>query len=247
MRIPGVMLVGTDTEVGKTFVACRLIEQWVRRGTRVGTYKPVASGALSQDDSDANLLWLASGRRGTLEQVNPQSFLAPLAPPMAAELEGRQVDDERIVDGAVAWESECDFLVVEGAGGLMSPISWKMTNASLAQKLQLPLILVAPNKLGVVSQVLTTLTAAKALQLQIQYVVLNDSRAASSTVASSIFTPSMDSPQGADFSVVSNYRLLTKFLNEQWPDPPKIIRLAFGQSKMDPPIRIEELISNDST
>jgi dethiobiotin synthetase len=239
MRIPGVMLVGTDTEVGKTFVACRLIEQWVGQGTRVGAYKPVASGALSQEGSDANLLWLASGRRGTLKQVNPQSFMAPLAPPMAAELEGREVDDERIVAGAAAWESECDFIVVEGAGGLMSPISWKMTNASLAQKLQLPLILVASNKLGVVSQVLTTLTAAKALQLRIHYVVLNDSRAVSSTLE-----PSVESPLGADFSVGTNYRLLTKFLNEQWPDPPKIVRLAFGQSKMEPAIQIEELIGN---
>ncbi len=240
MRIPGVMLVGTDTEVGKTFVACRLIEQWVSQGARVGAYKPVASGALSQDSSDATLLWLASGRLGTLEQVNPQSFSAPLAPPMAAELEGREVDDDRIVHGATAWGSECDFLVVEGAGGLMSPISWKMTNASLAQKLQLPLILVAANKLGVVSQVLTTLTAAKALQLRIQYVVLNDSRAALSTSVHS-----MDPSQGADFSVGSNYRLLTKFLNEQWPDPPKIIRLAFGRSNMEPAIQIKELISND--
>ncbi len=242
MRIPGVMLVGTDTEVGKTFVACRLIEQWVSQCARVGAYKPVASGALSQEGSDANLLWLASGRLGTLKQVNPQSFVAPLAPPMAAELEGREVDDDRIVAGAVAWESECDFLVVEGAGGLMSPISWKMTNASLAQKLQLPLILVASNKLGVVSQVLTTLTAARALQLRIKYVVLNESRAASSTLE-----PSVDSPYGADFSVGSNYRLLKKFLDEQWPDPPKIIRLAFGQSKMDAPIRIEELIGNAPT
>jgi dethiobiotin synthetase len=240
MRIPGVMLVGTDTEVGKTFVACRLIEQWVSQGARVGAYKPVASGALSQDSSDASLLWLASGRLGTLEQVNPQSFSAPLAPPMAAELEGREVDDERIVDGAVAWKSECDFLVVEGAGGLMSPISWKMTNASLAQKLQLPLILVAPNKLGVVSQVLTTLTAAKALKLRIPYVVLNDTRAAKSTS-----TLSMNLPQVADCSVESNFRLLTKFLSEQWREPPKVIRLAFGRSRMNPPIQMEELIGTD--
>jgi dethiobiotin synthetase len=122
----------------------------------------------------------------------------------------------------------------------MSPISWKMTNASLAQKLQLPLILVASNKLGVVSQILTTLTAAKALQLRIQYVVLNDASAASLAKE-----PSIESTQGADFSVGSNYRLLTKFLNEQWPDPPQIIRLAFNQSKMEPAIQIEELIGID--
>lgn len=221
MRIPGVMLVGTDTEVGKTYVACRLIERWLRLGICIGAYKPVASGALSEEWSDASLLWKASGHLGTLEQVNPQSFSAALAPPIAAELEGRNVDEELLVRGALEWEDRCDFLVVEGAGGLMSPISWTMTNAHLAQALDLPLILVAPNQLGVVSQVLTTLTAAKALRLRVRYVVLNAAVSSNSTHS---------------LAAETNARLLSQFLLETQGDVPQLVQLQAGGSEIEPAI-----------
>jgi len=229
MQIPGVMLVGTDTEVGKTYVSCRLIEQWVRLGIRVGAYKPVASGALSEELSDANLLWNASGRLGTLQKVNPQSFSAPLAPPVAAELEGREVDDELLIQGASAWENHCDFLLVEGAGGLMSPISWTMTNASLAHKLNLPVILVAPNKLGVVSQVLTTLTAAKALQLEVIAVVLNNLIENEGDL-----DPSTRSQK--DISSKTNFQLLARFMQTLSLGECTVSQLKYGSKIFEPPI-----------
>jgi dethiobiotin synthetase len=143
-------------------------------GERVGAYKPAASGAVSREASDAYQLWIAQGQTVSEDLVNPQSFVAPLAPPVAAEIENRQVDEGLLLYGIERWHDQCDILLVEGAGGLMSPISWNMTNADLAKAIGYPLVVVARNKLGVVHQILATCEAALAKGLNVIEVVLND-------------------------------------------------------------------------
>lgn len=179
---PGVFIIGTDTEVGKTVQACRLARTLADRGIDVGVYKPVASGApvlpessvqRSVVGSDAEQLRAAARSCQPLLRVCPQSFAAPLAPPVAAELEGKSVDERLLIDGAQWWLSHCDFLVVEGAGGALSPISESMLVLDLAQRLQLPLVLVAANRLGVVNHTLLTIEAVHARQLQLHGIVLN--------------------------------------------------------------------------
>ncbi len=214
----GLTILGTDTEVGKTYVACRIIESLVREGVAVGTYKPVASGAPSLEQSDGFKLWQASGQLGSLEEVTPQHFTAPFAPPIAAELENKQVSDKAIMDGALHWASRCEFLILEGAGGLMSPISWTMTNASLALELHFPVVLVSENRIGVVNQVLTTLVAARSIGLKVCSIVLNDVHPV------------------ADLSAKSNQRLLLKFI-ERHPDPPGITRLEHESKNFQPAVR----------
>jgi dethiobiotin synthetase len=196
----GWFITGTDTDVGKTFVACRMLEQMRARGERVGAYKPTASGARFREESDAYRLWLALGAVVPEEWVNPQSFAAPLAPPIAAEQEHRQVDEGLLLAGVERWFGECDVLLVEGAGGLMSPLSWTLTNADLASRIGYPLIVVARNRLGVVHQILATCEAADAHGLEIAEVVLND----------------VD-PVESDPARDSNERLLRPFLSQRFP------------------------------
>lgn len=218
----GLTILGTDTEVGKTYVACRILESLVRDGVTLGAYKPVASGASSLEQSDGYQLWQASGKRGTLLDVCPQNFLAPLAPPIAAELEGTQVSDRLILDGANAWSEKCDLLILEGAGGLMSPISWSMTNADLAIKMQFPVILVSQNRLGVVNQVLTTLTAAQALGLNVACVVLN-------------------TPQGIEPGLAeTNERLLRSFVGRSTMSP-LVVHLDRNAQEFHPKVAWREL------
>ena len=218
----GLTILGTDTEVGKTYVACRIIESLVREGIAVGAYKPVASGASSLEQSDGYQLWQATGKRGTLLDVCPQSYLAPLAPPIAAEVEGKQVSDRLILSGATAWGKNCDLLILEGAGGLMSPISWDMTNADLAGKMQFPVILVSQNRLGVVNQVLTTLAAAQFLGLTVACVVLN-------------------TPQGIEPGLAeTNERLLRSFVGRTGPSPP-VVLLDRNAREFQPKVNWQEL------
>lgn len=174
---PGLFITGTGTEVGKTHVAALIARQLAAEGVRVGVYKPAASGCGRVGgelvSEDAVALWEAAGRPLTLDAVCPQRFEAPLAPNVAAREEGKRVDPERLRSGLAAWEG-FDFVLVEGAGGLMSPLSDADYNADLATDLGLPLVVVAANRLGVINDTLQTVLTAEAKALQVAGVVLND-------------------------------------------------------------------------
>ena len=173
----GLFITGTGTEVGKTHVAALIARQLVAEGVRVGVYKPAASGCRLVDGEliadDAVALWEAAGRPMTLEAVCPQRFEAPLAPNVAAREEGKRVDAELLRTGIQAWR-EFEFVLAEGAGGLMSPLSDDDYNADLARDLGLPLVIVAANRLGVINDTLQTVITAEAKGLPVAGVVLND-------------------------------------------------------------------------
>jgi dethiobiotin synthetase len=179
MSAPGLFITGTSTEVGKTHAAAMIARALVAEGRRVGVYKPVASGcresAGERIADDAVALWEAAGRPGDLEHVCPQRFLAPLAPPRAAAIEGRRVDANLLRTGLDYWRSTSDIVLVEGAGGLMSPLSDKDYNIDLAVDFGFPLVIVAANELGVINATLQTLITARATapKLPIAGVILN--------------------------------------------------------------------------
>jgi dethiobiotin synthetase len=176
----GLFITGVDTEVGKTYVAARIVESLCARRLRVGVYKPAASGCRRVGDElvsdDAEILWTAAGRPADLQAVCPQRFAAPLAPHLAARLEGRRIDVPLLHHGLDHWRTCSDVLIVEGVGGLLSPIAEDQYVADLARDFGLPLIVVAANRLGVINQTLQTLVTAAAYDdgLAIAGVVLND-------------------------------------------------------------------------
>jgi dethiobiotin synthetase len=172
-------ITGSDTGVGKTYVAALIARALRRQGHSVGVYKPVASGCRETGKKlfceDAALLWEAAGRPSELERVCPQMFRAPLAPNLAAAKEGRSVDAGLLRDGVRYWQKRSDIVLVEGAGGLMSPLTDDEFNADLAHDLGYSLIVVVPNRLGVINQALMTLIAASTFRegLTVAGVVLN--------------------------------------------------------------------------
>ena len=176
----GLFVVGTDTGVGKTFVASRIAAALARCGLKVGVYKPAASGCrrlgklLVSDDALA--LWEAAGRPGSLRHVCPQRFAAPLAPHLAARQERKEIDGSLLRRGIDYWRRRSDVIVVEGAGGLMSPIGEHDYVADLAAEFGFPLIVVAPNRIGAINSTLLTLIAAahRPHPLPIAGLVLND-------------------------------------------------------------------------
>ena len=178
----GLFITGTGTGVGKTYVAALIARALRSRGKRVGVYKPVASGCEERDERivspDASELWEAAGRPGKLEQVCPQTFRASLAPNLAAHAEGKHVDRQLLRDGLRFWHASCDVVLVEGAGGLMSPMSDEDYNADLAAEFAYPLIVVAANELGTINATLQTLIAANSFRvaLEVAGIVLNTPR-----------------------------------------------------------------------
>jgi len=179
-KCPGLFVVGTDTGVGKTYVASRIAAALYRAGLKVGVYKPAASGCRkigrSVVSDDAVALWEAAGRPGTLKAVCPQRFAAALAPHLAAREERKQIDSKLLRRGIDVWRRTSDFLVVEGAGGLMSPIGDTDYVADLAADFGYPLVVVVPNRIGAIYHALLTLIAAASRErpLPIAGIVLND-------------------------------------------------------------------------
>lgn len=176
----GLFIVGSDTDVGKTVVASCMARQLVREGLRVGVYKPVASGCERVRgeliSSDAVSLWEAAGKPGDLEAVCPQRFAAPMAPYLAARKEKRSISARQLVDGFAYWQKQSDIVLVEGAGGLLSPLTESETVADLAVTLGLPLVVVVANKIGMLNQALMTVTSAThlAVSLSLSALVVND-------------------------------------------------------------------------
>lgn len=172
----GLFVTGTDTGVGKTAVTVAIVRQLVRnRGLRVGVYKPVSSGVDPGrfSESDAARLWEAAGRPLSIEAVCPQLFAAAISPPRSARAEGRRVDEKLLRAGFDAWRDASDIVIVEGAGGLMSPLGDTLLNADLALDLGLPLVVVDAARLGSIGRTLAIAEAAAARGLRLAAVVLS--------------------------------------------------------------------------
>ena len=162
----GLFIVGTDTGVGKTYVAARIAAALVEQGIGVGVYKPAASGCQrvgqTLRSTDAVALWEAAGKPGELARVCPQRFAAPLMPHLAAREELTQIDPVLLREGINYWRERSEIVIVEGAGGLMSPLGETEYVADLAADFGFPLIVVAPNRIGTINQTLQTMIAAAA-------------------------------------------------------------------------------------
>jgi dethiobiotin synthetase len=179
----GLFITGTGTGVGKTYVSALIALALRNAGKLVGVYKPVASGCELHGDRvvspDAVALWEAAGRPGSLDRVCPQRFIAPIAPHLAAHRDGRRVDPRLLRDGIKFWRDTGEVVLVEGAGGLMSPLSDDDYNADLAAEFGYPLVVVSENSLGTINATLQTLITARTYGagLHVAGVVLNSPRA----------------------------------------------------------------------
>lgn len=173
---------GAHTDVGKTYAACAILRAARTAGLSVTALKPVVSGfdAENWGESDPGRLLAALGRpltRGELDQISPLRFAAPLSPPMAARLEGRDLRLAELEDfcrqGLAA--STADLTLVEGVGGVMSPISEDATGLDLMTALGLPAVLVGGSYLGAISHTLTAIETLRSRGVGIAAVVVSQS------------------------------------------------------------------------
>jgi dethiobiotin synthetase len=173
----GYFITGSDTDVGKTYIACQLVRQLVQQGVEVETRKPVESGCDMSANGDlithdALALQQANGNRESIERIAAYRYRAALAPPRAARLENREILIEQLLDACEADHPQ-HRLIVEGAGGFYSPLAENGLNADLASALQLPVIIVVNDRIGAVNQALMTIQAVESRQLRVAAIVLN--------------------------------------------------------------------------
>jgi dethiobiotin synthetase len=164
--VKGVFVTGTDTDVGKTVVTAALAMGLKMRGVAVCVVKPVQTG-----EGDAATLKRLACLDSSLEEIAPFSFDAPLAPLVAARLQGVELDLDDVVSRVPVGDDAC--AIVEGAGGLLCPVGPDWTIADLAKQLSLPVLVVARAGLGTVNHTLLTVREATRRGLDVAGVVLN--------------------------------------------------------------------------
>jgi len=170
----GVFITGTDTGVGKTYLSSRLIKALHQHGQSITARKPVESGCRKTSEGslfpdDGQQLLEAAGN-DKLDAITPFRYEAALAPPRAAALAGKSL---LLSELSAACTPVHGPLIVEGAGGFLSPIADDGLNADLAVALELPILIVAPNRLGCINHCLLTCEAIEKRGLEIIAIALN--------------------------------------------------------------------------
>lgn len=156
-------IAGTDTGVGKTLIATALISRLVEAGQRVAAMKPVSAGCIRTSEGclndDVAQLRQAANVALPLDLINSYAFEPAIAPHIAAEQVGVEIDLARIEQAYRAIAAQADSVIVEGVGGFLAPLNRKQTAADMAQRLNLPVILVVGMRLGCLSHALLTVEA----------------------------------------------------------------------------------------
>ncbi|HXE42035.1 MAG TPA: dethiobiotin synthase, partial [Candidatus Baltobacteraceae bacterium] len=148
-------ITGTDTGAGKTVLTTLLVKFLRARGVNAAALKPICSGGRD----DARKIFAAMDGAVSLDEINPWHFRAPVAPLLAARRENKKVKLSEVVAHVCAIQKQFDVLIVEGAGGLLSPLGERFDSRDLILKLRATPIVVAQNKLGAINQILLTLEA----------------------------------------------------------------------------------------
>ena len=184
-------ITGTDTGVGKTVLTALLTQFLRERGVNAAALKPVCSGGRA----DARALHAAMNGALTLDEINPWHFRAPIAPLLAARREKKTVKLAQVLAHIRAMQKRFDLLLVEGAGGLLSPLGENFDSRDLILALRATPIIVAQNKIGVVNHILLTLEALpKNLRAKARIVLM--------------------SPPKPDASAKANAKLLAEFVTQ---------------------------------
>jgi dethiobiotin synthetase len=175
----GLLVTGTDTDVGKTYVACLIARELRAQGTPFQIFKPACSGAVQDDEGNWSWpdLTALSEAAGVEDQhaISPQRFRAPLAPHMAAAEEDRSVDVGEISNAYQQLSSTGDFVLTEGVGGLLCPLAPDFSVADFASEINVPLLIVARVGLGTLNHILLTVEVAKSRGLTIAGILFSDS------------------------------------------------------------------------
>ncbi|MEI8361667.1 MAG: dethiobiotin synthase [Betaproteobacteria bacterium] len=171
-------VVGTDTNVGKTYVACALVQHFVQQGLKTVGMKPIASGCqLNQQgelmNDDASALINASNVNAPLDLINPYRFLPAIAPHLAATQAGVTVNLHTITQAYLQLSTLVEVVIIEGAGGFFVPLNQIETLADLALQLNVPIILVVGMRLGCINHALLTVEAIQARGLSLHGWVAN--------------------------------------------------------------------------
>lgn len=164
------LITGTDTDAGKTVLTTALVAYWKTycKDRSLGILKPLQTGI-----GDRELYLRLFDLNQSIEELNPVHFDAPLAPPISAEREGKRVKLDSVWRAFETLRQSRDFVLVEGVGGLGTPMTRETTVADLAWDWRLPAVLVVPVKLGAIGQAVANVALARQSKVHLKGIVLS--------------------------------------------------------------------------
>ena len=172
----------TGTDIGKTFIVEKLCQELIKKGKKCNAIKPIISGFDIDDlNNDSAKLLKILGKKNNLENINeisPWRFKKPLSPNIAANLEKKPINFSMLIKFCKKQIKQAkkndEFLLIEGAGGIMTPISNNKTFLDLIEKLKIPVILVIGDYLGTISHSLTAIKVIEAKNIEIDHIIFNE-------------------------------------------------------------------------
>lgn len=175
--ISGLFITGTDTGVGKTVVSGAIARALSSAGINVGVMKPIETGCPQRNGrlklSDALYLRAAAGVNDPIETITPYAYRNPLAPRAASLFEGNEINLEKILQAYDQLRRRHSFLIVEGLGGLLVPLTAQADLPDLIRLLDLPVLLVARSGLGTLNHSLLTLRHGSELGIRFAGIIFN--------------------------------------------------------------------------
>src|SRR3990172_12644573 len=176
----GIFITGTDTNIGKTVIAAGLAGALKNKGYSVGVMKAVQSGAGIKNGKlyspDIEFMKKVMEVNDEMELVCPYLLKEAMAPGIAAEIEGKNIDFEIIKNAFQELEKRHDIVIVEGAGGIAVPIKKRFLISDLIKYMDIPVIIVARAGLGTINHTFLTIEYAKRSKIKIIGVIINDYR-----------------------------------------------------------------------
>jgi dethiobiotin synthetase len=172
-RAHGLFVSGTNTGIGKTYLTSELVKEFARSGLRTVGFKPICCG----DREDAQKYWRLANRKIPLEMINPVHLPIPVAP-ISQKCPSWKVLLSRIQNSIRILQKDYNqqLVLVEGAGGLLCPITESHTMRELAKVLGFPVLVVARNELGVLNHTLLTVEALRTKNLACAGIILNQGK-----------------------------------------------------------------------
>lgn len=178
-----IFVTGTNTDVGKTYISALITKTLLHAGLRAGYYKAALSGAVPASDGrllpgDVREVQRLSGLADTQAPMVSYLYENPLSPHLASRIEGNPLQRDRVYKDFQQAKENCDFLTMEGSGGIVCPLRWdaqeKILLADLVAYLQLPVLLVAEAGLGTINATVLTIEYIKSRRLPIKGIILNN-------------------------------------------------------------------------
>jgi dethiobiotin synthetase len=212
-KVKKILITSSGTDQGKTLITCALAHQLTRGNNKIRVIKPIISGynILSSDTAEILKSQNLPLNKKNIEQTSPWKFKAPLSPHIAANIEQKEINFEEVINfcNDAYSNSKMDYLIIEGAGGLMSPITNDKTMLDLVISLSLELILVVGScYLGAITHLLTAIEVIKNYNIHLIKIIITDNQPNSASLNLQQFTDTIKNFTSVEI-------LEVKYINKQ--------------------------------